>query len=107
MLGSEIHDLLSKTDIVINDEVTWHKLNDCVDYAVAEYEGDIRGLKVFLHLMSHETTNYWIITYPHKSMKDLGQGMVLYDYNLSDITKQAASLLAAAQNDYSNPKLST
>jgi len=103
MLASEIDELLSKTDIVL-DDVTWRKLENCVDHAVAEYDGIIRGQKVFLHLMSHETTNYWMVTYPHKSMKDLGQGMVLFDYNLSDITKLADSLLGAAKNDNRNPK---
>jgi len=99
MLASQIDELLSETDIVIDDDVTWHKLNDCVDYAVAEYDGNIQGQKVFLHLMSHETTNYWIVTYPHKSMKSLSQGMVLFDYNLNNITKQATSLIKAAKMD--------
>ena len=102
MLASEIDELLSRTDIVLGD-ITWHKLVDCVQYAVAEYDGFIQGQKVFLHLMSHETTNYWVITYPHKSMKALEQGMVLFNYNLSDITKLADSMLDVTKNDNRNP----
>ena len=86
MLPSEIDNLLSKTDIIL-DSITWHKLIDRASDTVAEYEGTIHGKKVFLHLKSYETSNYWAVTYPDRCMSSLGQGIILFDYDLYSITK--------------------
>ena len=84
MRASEIDELLLMNEIIF-DSVTWRKLENCVDNAVEEYEGVVCGRKIFLHLLSYETTNYWLITYPHKSMNSTGQTILLFHYELNVI----------------------
>ena len=95
MQPSEIDKLLSLPDIVLGS-VTWHKLIDRASDTVAEYEGVISGQKLFLHLKSYETTNYWIITWPDRNLKQ-DNGIKISDYDLSSITRKATNALQERQ----------
>lgn len=83
--GQEIDVLLEQTTLVAGD-VHWHRTGggEC---SVAEYEGVIQGENVFLHLMSLEMSNYWIVTWPERGFKGKG-GIKLTDDDLTTITKK-------------------
>lgn len=83
--GQEIDVLLEQPTLVAGD-VHWHRIGggEC---SVAEYEALIQDQKVFLHLMSHEMSNYWIVTWPERGFKVKG-GIKLTDGDLTIITKK-------------------
>ena len=82
----EIEALLKLPKLFING-ITWHRTGGG-ENAVAEYEGLIYGEKVFLHLMSLEMSNYWIVTWPDAHLKQ-GNGIRLVEYDLGSITNNA------------------
>ena len=82
---------LLEQPILVVDNIQWLRTGggEC---SVAEYEGIIQGEKVFLHLMSIELSNYWIITWPERGLKR-GKGIHLSEYDLSSITRNAKHAL--------------
>lgn len=90
-MTSETIAALLKQPILVVNNMQWTRTGggEC---SVAEYEGIIQGEKVFLHLMSIETSNYWIVTWPERGLKP-GKGIHLSEYDLSSITKNAKSAL--------------
>lgn len=90
MSPKDINGLLKRSELVVG-HVTWHRTGDD-ENAIAEYEGIIFEEKMFLHLMSQEMTNYWIVTWPESSLK-LEDGIRLIDYDLESITMNAEKCL--------------
>ena len=82
--------ILGQSTLIV-DDVHWLRTGGG-DYSVAEYEGVIHGEKVFLHLMSIEMSNYWIVTWPEQALKR-SDGIKLSEYDLSSITKNAEKAL--------------
>ena len=83
--GQEIEALLKKSKLVVGD-IHWHRTGGG-EYSVAEYEGTIQGENVFLHLMSHEMSNYWIVTWPERGFK-CKDCIKLTDDDLTTITQR-------------------
>ena len=90
-MSSRMITALLEQPVLIVDNMQWVRTGggEC---SVAEYEGIIQGEKVFLHLMSIEMSNYWIVTWPERNLKQ-GDGIKLSEYDLSSITKNAKDAL--------------
>jgi len=90
-MSSKTITALLEQPILVVDNMQWIRTGggEC---SVAEYEGIIQGEKVFLHLMSIEMSNYWIVTWPESGLKR-GKGIHLSEYDLSSITKNAKNAL--------------
>jgi len=82
---------LLEQPILVADNMQWVRTSSG-ECSVAQYEGIIQGEKVFLHLMSIEMSNYWIVTWPECGLKR-GSGIYLSEYDLSSITKNAKNEL--------------
>ena len=90
-MSSKTITALLEQPILVADNMQWVRTGggEC---SVAEYEGIIQGEKVFLHLMSIEILNYWIVTWPERGLKP-SKGIHLSEYDLSSITKSAKNAL--------------
>ena len=99
MSHSAIVDILSKHDLIVG-AVMWDRLINCDAHTVAQYETSIYGENVFLHLMSYEMTNYWIISSPHKDLKEHKDGIRLYHYDLISITELIMTALNSTQEGF-------
>ena len=85
----DIEELLKKHQFETTDGILWRRVDD-VDYSVAEFVTEMHGEKVYLHLLSQERDNIWVITWPGRELKPFAEGIKITDF---DVNKASLSAL--------------